>query len=274
MPANDRPPSTQFYWRDWLSDSAVQGMSFDEQGRYMRVLAMTHQTDTPGVCTEEEVRGWAQLSSEEWPAHREAFARAFRIRLDGTWIQRRTVEDRKAQRRRFEQSQAGGRRSATRPRDLRGRLAPRLDAYLGVRPGAHSSSSPSSPSKLKNPTPRLPPRVATRATTAPLPESTAGDSHANWTTGKRANGLESVGDLVKRTMPRLGTADGQTEIAGFTDKFLKRMRARYPQIDLYVVAAWVREEVSAGRANNPEGLFVWRCRQLLAASKAEADAQC
>ena len=116
MPAINRAPSSQFYWKDWLSDDAVQRMSFDEQGRYMRVLAMTHQTDQPGVCSEEDVRLWASYSLSEWEEHREALARAFKIQPDGTWIQKRSAVQSAAQRRRYEKAAKGGRASAAGPR--------------------------------------------------------------------------------------------------------------------------------------------------------------
>lgn len=109
MPNGKRAPSSQFYWRDWLADPAVRAMSRDERGGYADVLAFTHQTDSPGVMTEDQVRGWAGYSSAEWVEHRERFAACFRIRkLDSVWLQKRTVEDHLQQARRYKSASTGG----------------------------------------------------------------------------------------------------------------------------------------------------------------------
>lgn len=263
MSTNGRAPSSQFYWRDWLADPAVQSMSFEEQGRYIRVLAMTHQTDHPGVCKEEDIRRWACYEAEEWAGHREAFARAFRIRSDGTWIQKRTVEEREAQRRRFERAQEGGRRSATRARDSLGHLAPRLGGHLEAGLGTRSFSPASS--ELMNPTPPHPASVPILASTC-MSAAVAGDAQGNQSTEREKGGLEPVGDVLQRAIPKLGVGGRHSPLPGYAGVFARRMRARFPDIDLFAVAAWVREEAKAGRVKDPEGLFVWRCEQLLAGS--------
>src|SRR5512145_1330587 len=130
MSAIDRAPSSQFYWKDWLADSDLRRMTFDERGRYVDVLALTHQTDTPGVCSEDDMLRWTKYSRAQWEKHRMAFARLFTVKPDGTWIQESVVAAREAQRRRFTRSKRGGRASAARPRDSRGRLVARLDAGL------------------------------------------------------------------------------------------------------------------------------------------------
>lgn len=96
MPRSERRPWSPFYWGDWLSDPGVQSMTFDEQGRYLRFLALTNQGPRPGISSEDEVRQWACYSIEEWPSHREAFLRCFSTDLHGRWIQKRTVEEFKA----------------------------------------------------------------------------------------------------------------------------------------------------------------------------------
>lgn len=103
--ARDRAPSSQFYWSDWIVDT--RDMSRDERGGYIDVLAFTHQTPTPGVMTEDQVRRWAGYSEEEWPAHREVFASRFKVRDDGVWLQKRSIQERKAQLRRHENAKKG-----------------------------------------------------------------------------------------------------------------------------------------------------------------------
>lgn len=97
MPRSDRAPSFQFYPGDFLSDPAVAAMSFDERGRFWWALCWSWQTDRPGEGSEMLWRDWCGYSEDEWPAHRAALARAFAIRPDGVWVQKRTVEVRKAQ---------------------------------------------------------------------------------------------------------------------------------------------------------------------------------
>src|SRR5689334_12602607 len=151
MSTNHRPPSIQFYWKDWLTDDAVQSMTYDEQGRYFRVLAMTYLSPTPGICLEAEVQRWTEYSDAEWVSHREAIRRAFKMRPDGAWIQKRAVEEREAQRQRFENAERGGRASAGRARDSRGQfvagLEGRLDVHLDRGAGTPASSSASASSE-------------------------------------------------------------------------------------------------------------------------------
>jgi uncharacterized protein YdaU (DUF1376 family) len=153
----NRAPSFQFYSKDWLTDPDIRALSPDERGRYIDVFARTHLTDHPGVCCEDDVRKWAEYSPAQWKKHREAFARLFTLKRDGTWIRESVVAARAAQRRRYEQSVQGGRASAARPRDSRGRLEPRLDGGLESgpedRPGTPASApSSASPIAKKNQT--------------------------------------------------------------------------------------------------------------------------
>ena len=97
MPRAERRPWSPFYWADWLADEGVQSMTFDEQGRYLRVLAFSNQSATPGVATEDQIRRWAAYGTPDWPEHREAFARCFSIRGE-RWTQKRTeLEARRAE---------------------------------------------------------------------------------------------------------------------------------------------------------------------------------
>ncbi|HKQ57977.1 MAG TPA: hypothetical protein VJY35_08920 [Candidatus Eisenbacteria bacterium] len=102
----DRAPASQFYWRDWIVDT--RGMTRDQRGGYIDVLAFTNvESSRPGVMTEEQVRTWAGYSEDEWPAHRDVFRARFRIRRDGMWIQKRVIEERRAQKTRYKRAQKG-----------------------------------------------------------------------------------------------------------------------------------------------------------------------
>lgn len=259
MSASNRAPSSQFYWRDWLVDPAVNAMTFDERGRYFQVLARTHQTDDPGVCTEEQVRTFAEYSREEWAEHRDALARAFRIRRDGIWIQKRTVKERQAQRKRFLKSQKGGRTSATRPRDSRGRLGPRLDSDSGRGDGPPASSAASATSEGRNPTPPLPVRPPPPSSS--IRERRLRGSEPAKGADRGTSGPEKIGDVMARTVALLRRG-AEPDVSGFPNAVLNRLRRRYPELDVFAIAAQVRDETKSGGVRNPVGLLTARCKQL------------
>lgn len=121
MPRAERAPSFQFYPLDWLGDGAVQAMSFDQQGRYLRGLCMSWNTSRPGVASEDEWRRWMQYSRKQWERVSETMAAAFDTsqadvydpdnRLCGTWIQKRMVAERERQVKRYQQAALGAERS-------------------------------------------------------------------------------------------------------------------------------------------------------------------
>lgn len=79
-------PWAKFFWTAWLSNPAILALSWEQQGRFMRVWASTHGTKTPGVMTEDQVRGWAGYAPAEWRANREAFVALFNTtRTPGKW---------------------------------------------------------------------------------------------------------------------------------------------------------------------------------------------
>lgn len=114
MPRSDRAPSFLFYPGDYLLDAAVRAMTYDQRGRYWGAVCESWQTKTPGRASEDQWRRWCDYSEEEWTANRAALSAAFQVRPDGTWLQKRTVETRAAQRRRFDQARKGA--SATNER--------------------------------------------------------------------------------------------------------------------------------------------------------------
>lgn len=256
MPANDRAPSTQFYWRDWLGDPAVLAMTWPEKAHYFNFLAMTYQDSKPGVCTEEQVKRWARYSDRQWPAHREAIARAFQIRKDGMWIQKRCVRDSKAQRKRFRQSQKGGRASARRPRSSLGHLEPRLDRRLEAGLGSPSSSSSTSSSNRRKPT--SPPPAERPHATAPRIEGDNGRG------AHRDHGPEAVSNVLARAMPDRSGCTAIPNGTGFTDALIAKQQRRFPDIDVFHVAMTVAEDVRKGGVIQPVALLVHRCNELRA----------
>jgi uncharacterized protein YdaU (DUF1376 family) len=144
--AKDRPPSFQFYPRDWMSDPLVQSMSLEQQGRYIRALCCSWQTDSPGVATEGEWREWLLYSDRQWAIHRHKMMRPFKIDQNGRWIQKRMAEEREAQLRRYQRSKSG----ADVTNDKRwSSVAPRqLGESLSVSPS--SFAFPSSSKKEKD----------------------------------------------------------------------------------------------------------------------------
>jgi uncharacterized protein YdaU (DUF1376 family) len=109
--SND-PPSFPFYWRDWLASLSVRAMTREQRGGYIDYLAFTYGTKTPGVQSEDDVRAMAGFSPEEWVHHREAFRRCFHVRRDGMWVQKRVVNERSAQKRRYKRAANAGKEGA------------------------------------------------------------------------------------------------------------------------------------------------------------------
>ena len=107
MAAKDRPPSFQFYPRDFISDPAVQTMTVEQQGAYFRLLCFAWLQPRQGWLRDDD----AQLSllsglNGTWTQNRPSIERAFVVRK-GWWIQRRMVRERKKQKNRRFQAQKG-----------------------------------------------------------------------------------------------------------------------------------------------------------------------
>ncbi len=265
MSANDRAPATLWYWKDHMTDPYVRAMTYDERGRYWDVLGITHQTEEPGVMTEEQVRCWAGYTEEEWPKHRAALGGAFKIQGD-VWVQKRTVEDRRKQKRRFEQSQRGGRTSAARARDSLGRLEPRLDADLvgDMASGPGTPSYAFSSSMRRDPTPPLPPSSP--------PGSCRESGNDNGNGADRGIGLRRLGDVIAGIDSR-SRGRGNRSHDALTDAFLAHLQAQYPEFDVYPMAGALREEARSGGVRDLCGLLVHRCKERReAVARAHAQA--
>lgn len=260
MSESDRAPSSQFYWKDWLSDVAVNAMTFEQRGHYFHYLAMTHQTDSPGRSSEEEVRQLACYSVDEWKENREAIRRAFRVEPDGTWIQKRTVRARDVQRVRHEKSVTGGRRSALRPRGAGGRFQPQPRDGVGT-PSSSSSSASASPSAIQqNPTPQpLPPNHAS----APPGRRGQPNEGTRGTKGAASGkaGLESLAAVVGRTIPGVAQPEFEPNTRPLSIEFIAANESRFPNIDVHVVAAEIKDQMDSGEVSSPRGLFMYRCRE-------------
>jgi uncharacterized protein YdaU (DUF1376 family) len=100
MPANGRPPSFQFYPRDFISDPAVQSMTLEQVGAYFRLLCFAWMRDRAGWLPDDDglLAGLSGMR-EEWAVSRATIARAFDLSHEGWWVQKRMVETRKEQKR-------------------------------------------------------------------------------------------------------------------------------------------------------------------------------
>jgi uncharacterized protein YdaU (DUF1376 family) len=245
--ARDRAPSSQFYWRDWIVDT--RGMSRDERGGYIDVLAFTHQTPTPGVMTEDQVRRWAGYTEEEWPAHRQVFSERFQVRDDGTWLQRRAIRERKAQIERREIATRGanatnamrwGRRSNVAESSLEGRSTV-ADASLKRRSTRRSTVSPASALKEESKNYSVP-NSDSDTRVGPPEAGTAGDISRQGTpepdrssAAPSGTGPTPIGQVLAGIMSGIPTsrgtltgADVSTEqgAAQERDEQLRRLRGR------------------------------------------------
>jgi len=104
----DKPPSFQFYPRDFVADMNVHGMAPSEIGRYVWALCCSWLTDTPGEAPEDRWREWMSYSEAEWVSAKDKIRRLFHENGDGTWTQKRMAKERQRQRKRHADSMRGG----------------------------------------------------------------------------------------------------------------------------------------------------------------------
>jgi uncharacterized protein YdaU (DUF1376 family) len=146
----NRPPSFQFYFRDWMSDPVVQAMSWDQRGRFHWALCCSWCTDEPGVADETQWQEWMGYSDEEWVAVRPKIVRAFKFRRDGVMVQKRAVEEREAQRRRNLSARKGA--DATNVKRWGSVANDTISESLSVSPSFASASASAKESSLPPPT--------------------------------------------------------------------------------------------------------------------------
>lgn len=105
--AKDRPPSYQWYPRDFRAEPAVDAMTFDQRGRYHWALDASWLTETYGVAPEDQWRQWMHYTPAEWEIARAVFLPCFKQVIGGVWIQARMQQERKAQIERRKPAQKG-----------------------------------------------------------------------------------------------------------------------------------------------------------------------
>lgn len=143
MARAERPPSFQFYPKDFRADADVQAMTFDQRGRYIWALCASWDTESPGAATEDQWRRWMQYTVQEWPDHRDAVLACFKVEGD-TWLQERMIAERLRQFARYVQAQNGAHiANAKRTHSARTAPAQRTDSARTA-PAPSSSSSVSS----------------------------------------------------------------------------------------------------------------------------------
>lgn len=154
--ARNRPPSFQFYPRDFRSDSAVDAMTFDQRGRYVWALCASWESASPGTAGEEQWRLWMKYTPKQWVNNRDIMSQAFSQDDAGNWIQKRMVEEREAQRVRYEQAAKGA------------RIANAQRADSGRYPPAPASASASASLESKADGTQPPPRAPRPGDPAPV----------------------------------------------------------------------------------------------------------
>lgn len=153
-----RAPSFQFYPADFIADRSVRAMSLEARGAYITLLCVAWDSDEAGVLPDDdEFLAAVSDARDRWPEIRPQVARAFVIR-GGRWVQRRMVEEREAQARRYEQAKRGAEKTNSR-NDIT-RTAWRSAGRSAVAPSSSSSSSEKKSQQIA-------------ATAAPVPASVA-----------------------------------------------------------------------------------------------------
>jgi uncharacterized protein YdaU (DUF1376 family) len=133
---SSHPASFPLYWRDWLSSPELRALTPAERSGFMDVLCYTQGTKTVGIYTEEQCRGWAGYTLESWQGVRDKFLALHTVRKDGKWLQKRARRERLAQKIRYNQARAAGKKGASK------RWSPN-DMNRGAMPAAMAKACPS-----------------------------------------------------------------------------------------------------------------------------------
>lgn len=93
MPKQDHPPSFPFYVDDFIADSAVDAMSNQELGIYIRLLCKAWKEDPVGTLPVDDhlLARWAKETPAIWRKCKAGVFRAFKIE-DGRLHQKRMKE--------------------------------------------------------------------------------------------------------------------------------------------------------------------------------------
>lgn len=113
MPKDTHPPSFPFYVDDFISDSAVDAMSNDELGMYVRLLCKAWKELPAGTVPSDEriLASWAKATPQAWKRGREGVLRAFAIGDDGRLHQKRMALEWEKMEERRQASSRGGKKS-------------------------------------------------------------------------------------------------------------------------------------------------------------------
>lgn len=91
MPKHDHPPYFPFYVDDFISDSAVDAMSNDELGIYVRLLCKAWKETPVGTIPNEDrvLANWSKASPAVWSRCKPGVLRAFVLGDDDRYHQKR-----------------------------------------------------------------------------------------------------------------------------------------------------------------------------------------
>jgi hypothetical protein len=124
--AKDRPPSYQWYPRDFAATMHQLGIDGPVEFAYRRALDASWEEGAYGVGSEEDWLRWGRVSEEDKRAFRVAIGSLTISTLDGTLVQLRMARERMEQAMRHEQArEAGGKggRKSKRPKNIKPRQA-------------------------------------------------------------------------------------------------------------------------------------------------------
>lgn len=155
-------PAFSFYPKDWLSDATVMAMSLEEQGAYVRLLAIYWLED--GLPSDlgklSRLVGVPRRRFEKlWPAIAPCFSTA-----DGRLFQKR-IEEEKAKQLAFREKQSEKGKLGGKPSHINKDVNPQVNRGL---PGQKPGDTPSSPSPSPSP---APPPTETKAASQPAREA-------------------------------------------------------------------------------------------------------
>lgn len=91
MPGDKHPPAFQFYVDDFIADAAVDAMTNEEVGIYVRFLCKAWKEEPVGTIPSEDrvLMNWAKTTPQIWKRCRESVLSAFTLGEDKRYHQKR-----------------------------------------------------------------------------------------------------------------------------------------------------------------------------------------
>jgi uncharacterized protein YdaU (DUF1376 family) len=147
---SEKSPAFRFYPDDYLSDDAVEMMSLEEQGAYMRLICHAWKKRPSGYLpNDDQVLAGLSRLGDRWASSKATIMRAFRVTDDGTQLyQKRLVAEAKKQQKWKKNKTDAGKAGADK-RWQTHRSAIRLPMPKHAFPSSSSSSSSSSSDQKK-----------------------------------------------------------------------------------------------------------------------------